>query len=211
MEMKRDYSGWFVKYHVNLNAVAANYPWTVRQNVQEIHHFIFSIMHVIHWRLGEKEESLLVLRIPGKFISYNLIDETFMDLGAVSHGLMNRDVDLGLGYSWEEVHPYVNTLRYLWNVCICLCIYFSHFVIDTNCEVSHSSIVISDRWRFPNCWRLSVDKPSTSLSWINCLFWCYCDCIIHGSVIHLMVGITLTNMLRKVRLVSWWSYVLRNK
>lgn len=54
-----------------------------------------------------------MLRIPGKFISYNLIDETFMDLGAVSHGLMNRDVDLGLGYSWEEVHPYVNTLRYL--------------------------------------------------------------------------------------------------
>lgn len=65
MEMKIDYSGWFVKYHVNLNAVAENYPWTVRQNVQEIHRFIFSVMHVIHRRLGGKEESLLVLRIPG--------------------------------------------------------------------------------------------------------------------------------------------------
>ncbi|KAG5538149.1 hypothetical protein RHGRI_025281 [Rhododendron griersonianum] len=108
MEMKRDYSGWFVKYHVNINAVAANYLIMVRQNVQEMH--LFSLMHVIHRRLGEKEESILVLHIPGKFISYNLIDETFMDLGNVSHCLTNRDVGLGLEYSWEGVYPYVNTI-----------------------------------------------------------------------------------------------------
>ncbi|KAI8006814.1 F-box protein [Camellia lanceoleosa] len=45
--MKRDYSGWFVKYHVNLNAVVAEYPVMVMNNVQEIHHFIFSLMHII--------------------------------------------------------------------------------------------------------------------------------------------------------------------
>lgn len=74
--------------------MAANYPIMVRQNVQEMH--LFSLMHVIHRRLGEKEESILVLHIPGKFISYNLMDETFMDLGNVSHCLTNRDVSLGL-------------------------------------------------------------------------------------------------------------------
>ncbi|KAA8541520.1 hypothetical protein F0562_022672 [Nyssa sinensis] len=109
MEMNRDYSGWFVKYHVNLNEVAGEYPAMLRENVQEIHRFVFSIMHMIHRGVGKKEETLMVLHIPGKFISYNLMDQTFKDLRDISDDLLS----LGLEYSWEGVHPYTNTLSYI--------------------------------------------------------------------------------------------------
>ncbi|CAK9146124.1 unnamed protein product [Ilex paraguariensis] len=122
MEMKRDYSGWFVKYHVNLNAMAVKYPGMVREHVQQIHRFIFSILHLIHRRgegegegeeEEEDEESFMVLHIPGMFISYNLVSGTFMELQDTSghHRPLNKC--LGLEYTWEGVHPYSNTHCYI--------------------------------------------------------------------------------------------------
>ncbi|KAF8389477.1 hypothetical protein HHK36_026172 [Tetracentron sinense] len=111
MEMKRDYSGWFVKYRVNLDEVAIQYPSMVRGNVPILHRFVFSVLHLVQEGVGE--ESFLVLHIPGKFIKFNLEDKTFMKISNLSPGLMTMNKQLGLEYSWESVYPYTNIFSYL--------------------------------------------------------------------------------------------------
>lgn len=112
MEMNGDYSGWFVKYHVNLDGPLAS-PF------QELHHRVFSVLHIVHRRVGEREESILVLHIPGDLTLYNLRDNKFMSLSELSMGENPRlsfgweSRNLGLCYTWESVHPFSNTECYI--------------------------------------------------------------------------------------------------
>ncbi|XP_052195274.1 F-box protein At5g07610-like isoform X2 [Diospyros lotus] len=65
LEMKSDYSQWFVKYSVNLERLVAEFP-EIAQNYLELgdsNNYDFTILGVHH---GKNEDgSLLVLRIPG--------------------------------------------------------------------------------------------------------------------------------------------------
>lgn len=77
-ELKRDYSEWFVKYHVDLAEVANAFPALIRVSIADINCYSFSIFSIIR---GEKEDdAFLVLRIPGKVIRYNLLSKTFEKL-----------------------------------------------------------------------------------------------------------------------------------
>ena len=114
MEMSGDYSSWFVKYHVDLSGLAAQYPSMIRYNVQDIHRSVFSALHLVHRNVGEnEEEAILVLHIPGKLIPYNLGDNTLIDDFDSSPDLMSMEENLGLSYRWESVHPFSNTLCYI--------------------------------------------------------------------------------------------------
>ncbi|KAK9281922.1 hypothetical protein L1049_004830 [Liquidambar formosana] len=115
LEMSRDHSGWFVKYHVDLGAIAAEYSQMLRGNVPIIHSFVFSVLHILHRRqVGEnEEESFMMLHIPGKFILYNFTSHTFMEFGDIPPPLRSMDRHAGLRYTWEEVFPYSNTLCFL--------------------------------------------------------------------------------------------------
>ncbi|GER29578.1 F-box family protein [Striga asiatica] len=76
-EMRRDYSGWFVKYEVNLLPLLKAYPSIKRHGVgpTSSSRFAFSILCLVR---GEKEEgSFLVVQIPGKAVRYNLVCGTF--------------------------------------------------------------------------------------------------------------------------------------
>lgn len=116
LEMKSDYSGWFVKYHVDPDVVATAYPEMVRNNAPEIHRFVFSVLHLVRGgNGGEQEGSFLVLHIPGKLISYHLRNRTFTEICNLSRRLMSMDSHLGLKYTWENVHHYANALCYLWS------------------------------------------------------------------------------------------------
>ncbi|KAM3702035.1 hypothetical protein ACJW30_05G222100 [Castanea mollissima] len=114
MEMSGDYSSWFVKYHVDLSGLAAQYPSMIRYNVQDIHRFVFSVLHLVHRNVGQnEEEAILVLHIPGKLIPYNLRDNTLIDDFDSSPHPMSMEENLGLSYRWESVHPFSNTLCYI--------------------------------------------------------------------------------------------------
>nr|POE97406.1 f-box protein [Quercus suber] len=114
MEMSGDYSSWFVKYHVDLSGLAAQYPSMIRYNVQDIHRFVFSVLHLVHRNVGEnEEEAILVLHIPGKLIPYNLRDNTLINDFDPSPHLMGMEENLGLSYRWESVHPFSNTVCYI--------------------------------------------------------------------------------------------------
>ncbi|KAG6733052.1 hypothetical protein I3842_01G207600 [Carya illinoinensis] len=122
MEMNGYYSGWFVKYHVNLDGpLPAPFPFNPRHH-QEFHRRVFSVLHIFHRRVGEREESILVLHIPGDLTLYNLGDNP---LGSLSDLYPMRMVEnpilpyawksrnLGLCYTWESIHPFSNTQCYL--------------------------------------------------------------------------------------------------
>ncbi|KAK3219044.1 hypothetical protein Dsin_013014 [Dipteronia sinensis] len=106
MEMRSDYSGWSVKYHVDINNLkACYYNAMVRK-----HRYVFSVLHILHRQVGDEDESVLALQIRGALLLYNLGDNTFMELPDMfSSGNQN----LGLLYTWERVHPYTNPLCYI--------------------------------------------------------------------------------------------------
>ncbi|KAB2060216.1 hypothetical protein ES319_A10G001800v1 [Gossypium barbadense] len=102
MEMKADYSGWFVKYHLNLDQVARRCQAVERANR-------LSILHIVYNHVEDVDESFIVIHVPGEFVSFKLRDYSFMDLQTNNH----VDSGLGLWYSWEGVYPYTNTFFYL--------------------------------------------------------------------------------------------------
>ncbi|OMP04340.1 hypothetical protein COLO4_09747 [Corchorus olitorius] len=81
-EMKPHHSGWFVKYIVNLENIALNFPEIGRRYIDEfpnlaqnneedfrVQYYAYSVLSVVR---GEEEDDVeLVLLIPGKIVSYN--------------------------------------------------------------------------------------------------------------------------------------------
>ncbi|KAJ0099817.1 hypothetical protein Patl1_20699 [Pistacia atlantica] len=79
-EMLRDYSGWFVKYHVDLREVVAAYPEMAVSNCYsaELYNYRYSILCVV--REKNDEDSYMVLHVPRKAVCYNFKDKTFKEL-----------------------------------------------------------------------------------------------------------------------------------
>ncbi|KAG5551486.1 hypothetical protein RHGRI_009794 [Rhododendron griersonianum] len=71
-EMENDYSGWFVKYHVDLDGFVAAFPAVVRSYLDPLttvrrEYYAFSILGVIR-REENEDESLLLLNVPDKIV-----------------------------------------------------------------------------------------------------------------------------------------------
>lgn len=82
-EMNRDYSGWTVKYHVDLNEVITKFPQTNEMTLMNLLAFFRPFQSfVIHCLvLGEREEdAFLVLEVPGKAIRYNIVLKNCQEL-----------------------------------------------------------------------------------------------------------------------------------
>ncbi|XP_074362757.1 F-box protein At5g07610-like [Apium graveolens] len=65
-EVARDYSGWFVKYQVDLNAISSVFPEIIKYGYNRCSGYTLNILSVV--RSGKEEEedgSFLVVEIPG--------------------------------------------------------------------------------------------------------------------------------------------------
>ncbi|XP_028073846.1 F-box protein At5g07610-like [Camellia sinensis] len=69
-EIEKDYSGWFVKYHVDLDQVSHAFP-EIRENGK----CSFSIVRIEN--NDDDDKSFLVLHIENKVIRYNLEEKTY--------------------------------------------------------------------------------------------------------------------------------------
>lgn len=108
-EMKSDYSNWFVKYHVNLDAIPVAFPEMISRNLG----YEFCIFCVV--REANDEESYMVLHIPGKVIRYNLKDGSFKkicDLESYEDSF-KKFFDLDSDEDNIDGIP-IQTLRYSW-------------------------------------------------------------------------------------------------
>nr|XP_004292856.2 PREDICTED: F-box protein At5g07610-like [Fragaria vesca subsp. vesca] len=64
-EMKRDYSGWCLKYHIDLRDIIPKYRWSHMTEV-------VAVLFLTPEETEGEESSSLLLHIPGQVISYNL-------------------------------------------------------------------------------------------------------------------------------------------
>ncbi|KAH7848019.1 hypothetical protein Vadar_032894 [Vaccinium darrowii] len=82
-EMESDYSGWFVKYHVDLDCVVAAFPAIVHSYPEPFttyfrEYYAFSILSII--REEKEDESVLLLNVSDKVVSYSFKGGTLTDL-----------------------------------------------------------------------------------------------------------------------------------
>ncbi|PON92415.1 hypothetical protein TorRG33x02_117390 [Trema orientale] len=80
-EMEMDYSGWFVKFRVNLSELLIASPKMIKRNKFQpanLHEYVFSVLCVVRGELDE--ESYLVLKIRDKVKRYNFKTSTFHKL-----------------------------------------------------------------------------------------------------------------------------------
>ena len=65
-KMERDYSGWFVKYRVDLDGVRIAFPEIVERRFGDEENYSFAILSLV--RLEKYDELFLVLHTPGKIV-----------------------------------------------------------------------------------------------------------------------------------------------
>ncbi|KAM5581904.1 hypothetical protein ABKV19_010904 [Rosa sericea] len=104
LEMGRDYSGWFVKYHVDLDPLCASFLLFVYGQ--------FVVLFLHRDENEEEESSSLLLHTPGKLISYNLESKTFKSVeltpkAGVDDSLLRVDAAY---YPKASNYPYMETL-----------------------------------------------------------------------------------------------------
>ncbi|KAG8487894.1 hypothetical protein CXB51_018827 [Gossypium anomalum] len=73
-EVESDYSGWFVKYNINIDPLTVAYPGMVK-TYRNLNYCAFSIFYIV--RDENDEESYTVLHIPEKAIRCSLKDGSF--------------------------------------------------------------------------------------------------------------------------------------
>ncbi|XP_060675506.1 F-box protein At5g07610-like [Ziziphus jujuba] len=95
-EIERDYSSWFLKFHVVLGEVLIAFPQMI-PSLHDFDMFDFSVVCVIRCEL---EEPYLVMQIKGVLIVYYLKTKTFKKLCDIDH--RDPDADGTLAYQYIE-------------------------------------------------------------------------------------------------------------
>ncbi|XP_062019114.1 F-box protein At5g07610-like [Rosa rugosa] len=104
MEMERDYSGWFVKYHVDLNPLFTALP-SSNDSV------ILCLSQEKEKHNEEDSSADLLLHMPGKVISYNLRNKTFKTSVVESaNEKLFFDIDSRFFCSEVVMYPYMESL-----------------------------------------------------------------------------------------------------
>ncbi|KAL6989448.1 hypothetical protein U1Q18_015197 [Sarracenia purpurea var. burkii] len=102
-EMERDYSGWFVKFRVDLAGVATSFPEMTQTRGNW--YCSYSVLSLVR---GESdEESFLVLQLADKLVRYNLADGAFMTVYEVPSQRGGDGEDLR--FSRGGAHPYIES------------------------------------------------------------------------------------------------------
>ncbi|KAJ0030784.1 hypothetical protein Pint_13938 [Pistacia integerrima] len=103
-QLEKDYCNWTVKYEIDLEGVVGAYSEMVRSylDVDDSNYYAFVPLVVV----GDKNgvDASLLLHIPGKIISYNMRDKSFIELVAFNDDKKNK------GFGWLDAYPYIQSL-----------------------------------------------------------------------------------------------------
>ncbi|XVF54911.1 hypothetical protein PTKIN_Ptkin05aG0218500 [Pterospermum kingtungense] len=109
-EMERDYSGWFVKYRVDLDAMRVTFPDDMNMHNSDSSCYSYVIFCVV--RKANDEDSYLVLHIPGKVIGYNFRDGSFNTICD-----LDPDDDDDEGFPFQSTFKYQVAYQYIPTLC----------------------------------------------------------------------------------------------
>lgn len=106
-QMKEDYSGWDLKFRVNLNVLIAKFPAMARNFGR--HPYLFSelecdMLCINH--AGSNEDMEIVLSVPGEVIFFNLEKKTFL----ITQDQVFRPCDVTIWYKTYSVYEFFETL-----------------------------------------------------------------------------------------------------
>ncbi|WCJ36434.1 F-box family protein [Euphorbia peplus] len=112
-EMKNDRSGWSLKYKVNLDGIASEFPGMISSFVDpsEVKYYVFQIMCIVE-RETEEDESYMVLHIPANIIRYDLKTGSYRKLcdfppvGSSDH----RHDENASNFNYCGAHHYIESL-----------------------------------------------------------------------------------------------------
>lgn len=118
-EMRRDYSGWFLKYRIDLNDIGSVFPDMVKEmlvNTQysedendiSIHLsrcYLCSVLSVRRAADGESME--IIIFIPRRIVSYNPKYNSIKVLLCFDHSIQLQD------FKWYDVHQFIETLSWI--------------------------------------------------------------------------------------------------
>ncbi|KAL7229436.1 hypothetical protein ACSBR2_008029 [Camellia fascicularis] len=108
-EIEKDYSGWFMKYHVDLDQVSQAFP-EIRENGK----CSFSILRIVRIENNDDEDkSFLVLHIENKVIRYNLEEKTYEKMFKWSRRMLGSEYtrnDRPFRFGWFHTFPYIQSI-----------------------------------------------------------------------------------------------------
>lgn len=104
-EMQRDYSGWFVKYEVDIENVMNAFPESISKNLPVSDQFYYKFLTTSIVRGENDDDSFLVLSVPGKVIRYNFADNSFTVLRDFGCEVFGDSVMLG----WFDCFQYIES------------------------------------------------------------------------------------------------------
>ncbi|XWS47700.1 hypothetical protein CRYUN_Cryun13aG0006600 [Craigia yunnanensis] len=109
-EMEKDFSRWFIKYQVDLNALISAYPemTSCYSHPSDWDYHAFRVLAVV---CKESEGSFMVLHIPGKAISYSFKDKAFTLLHDFAPGC--TDIEGCTTFECDDAYPYIETSVFL--------------------------------------------------------------------------------------------------
>ncbi|KAF7148014.1 hypothetical protein RHSIM_Rhsim03G0162000 [Rhododendron simsii] len=110
-EMEADYSGWFVKYNVDLHEVGIAFPEMMQRLSWDPMYYSFAILAIVREE-EDDERSFLVLHVPGKIVRYNLVNKSFEKIGDVDpeHCDSSGMIEDALRYFWFHAFQYIETV-----------------------------------------------------------------------------------------------------
>ncbi|XP_057489394.1 F-box protein At5g07610-like [Actinidia eriantha] len=106
-EMERNYSGWVVKYTVDLASVGATFPEILQ--IPENWYCSYNIVSLVRGK--SDEESYLVLHVAGRFLCYNLVHKTFKTIfdDSKRSGDGGGGAEIPLRYYWFNTYQYIES------------------------------------------------------------------------------------------------------
>ncbi|KAL5569849.1 hypothetical protein UlMin_026424 [Ulmus minor] len=109
-EIEKDYSGWFLKYRVDIGGVVAAFPEMIRRNLDpsDMDYYGFSILCLVREEVDD--ESFLVLHVPGKAIRFRIKDGIFSKLCEFGADRIGMEVESAMDFGWFDAFQYIETL-----------------------------------------------------------------------------------------------------
>ncbi|KAI4380241.1 hypothetical protein MLD38_006456 [Melastoma candidum] len=111
-EMKTDYSGWLLKFEVNLASMIQEFPETVREHhdsFMSTNYYAFSVLLLIQGDSDEEGSSTsVIIHVPGRVLSYNVCTKTIEEIYEIPPHQGN-----GYGrlhYGWLDAYEFTDTL-----------------------------------------------------------------------------------------------------
>lgn len=113
-EMKRDYSEWVVKYQVDLLLQLSSYPEVICPTMNQQNYYVGYVVSLVH---GDDDDnnSMMVLRILGKILKYNLLDGILEKLADVDQEFISTvyigdQLEVNFSFNPEQGLDYIESI-----------------------------------------------------------------------------------------------------